>query len=424
MTELWSEETRFNTWFEVELAACRAMELAGAVPAGTADAVSKSVVKLDPVRITEIEQETHHDVIAFLIYVQEQAGDPARYIHLGMTSSDVLDTAFAMRLKRAGQLILRELDMLCGAIRKQAHKHRRSIMIGRTHGIHAQPITLGLVLALWYEEIFRSRKRIRQAIKDVSVGKLSGAVGTYRYLNPQIEEDTISRLGLISASVSNQIIQRDRHAWFFSSLAVLAGSIEKIAVTLRHLQRTEVSEAFEPFGKKQKGSSAMPHKRNPILTENLTGLARLVRGYAGMSLENIALWHERDISHSSVERVIAPDATTTVHFMLRRLTKVIDGLEVDRDRMRRNLELTGGTIYSEGVLLALTERGMDRQSAYRLVQRCAMAASRQEGTFEEMLEKEEAIIKNLGRRKLQRLLNPKRSLDHIDTIFERVFGSE
>jgi adenylosuccinate lyase len=424
MEKLWSNENRFRTWFEVELAACRAMESAGVVPKGVADEVEGAVERLDPDRIAEIESEVHHDVIAFLTHVQEQAGDPARYIHLGMTSSDVLDTAFALRLKRAGRLILKELDKLRAAIRGQAMKHRRTMMIGRTHGVHAQPITLGLVMALWYEETWRARRRIRQTMRDVAVGKLSGAVGTYRYLSPTIEEDAISTLNLVSASVSNQIIQRDRHAWFFAALSVLAGTLEKIALTIRHLQRTEVAEVFEPFGKGQKGSSAMPHKRNPVLSENVCGLARLVRGYTDVAMENIALWHERDISHSSVERVIAPDATTTVHFMLRRLTRIIDGLEVDRERMKRNLELTRGTIYSEGVLLALTDGGMDRQDAYKLVQKCAMDAVEREVDFGEVLLEDEVVVKNLGKRKLRSLLSPRKSLEHVDTIFEKVFGTD
>ncbi len=423
MAELWSEDVRFRTWLDVELAACRAMEAAGVVPKGTADAVHRSVKTLDPERIARIESEVHHDVIAFLTHVQEQAGDSARYIHLGMTSSDVLDTAFAMRLERAGLLILKELDRLRSAIRTQAMEHRHTVMVGRTHGIHAQPITLGLVLALWYEETGRAKKRIRQATREIAVGKISGAVGTYSHLSPVIEKHALSSLGLGIAQVSNQIVQRDRHAWFFASLAVLAGTAEKIALTIRHLQRTEVSELFEPFGKKQKGSSAMPHKRNPILAENVCGLARLVRGYADISMENIALWHERDISHSSVERVIAPDATTATHFLLRRLSKIIEGIEVDKVRMKRNLALTNGTIYSEGVLLALTESGLDRQAAYRIVQRCAMATADGEGTFEQMLVKEQIIVKRLGKKRLKKLLSPARSLEHVDAIFERVFGA-
>ncbi len=423
MTDLWSDESRFKSWYEVELAACQAMEAAGQVPKGTSKAVEKAVTKIDAERIAEIEAETKHDVIAFLTHIQEQAGEPGRYLHLGMTSSDVLDTAFALRLKRAGQLILKQLDQLRSAIHKQATKHRRTMTVGRTHGVHAQPVTLGLIFAIWFEETYRARKRIRQAIKEVAVGKLSGAVGTYRYLDPAIEEDAVARLRLVSAAVSNQIIQRDRHAWFFASLAVLAGTVEKMALTVRLWQQTEVAEAFEPFGKKQKGSSAMPHKRNPILTENVCGLSRLIRGYAGMSMENVALWHERDISHSSVERVVAPDATTAMHFMLRRMTRVMDGLVVDKDRMKRNLELSGGTIYSEGVLLALTTSGLGRQEAYVHVQKAAMDAAKGKGTFAELLEKDEEVVKRLGKRTLRRLLDPKRSLEHVDTIYERVFGT-
>jgi adenylosuccinate lyase len=423
MAELWSDESRYRSWYEVELAACQAMEAAGQVPKGTSKAVEESVTVIDPARIAEIEEETKHDVIAFLSHLQEQVGEQGGYLHLGMTSSDVLDTAFALRLKRAGQLILKQLDQLRAAIRQQAIKHRRTLTVGRTHGVHAQPVTLGLIFAIWYEESFRARKRLRQAIKDIAVGKLSGAVGTYRYLSPEIEEDAISRLRLVSAAVSNQIVQRDRHAWFFAALAVLAGSVEKMALNVRLWQQTEVAEAFEPFAKKQKGSSAMPHKRNPILTENICGLARIVRAYADASMENIALWHERDISHSSVERIITPDATTTVHFMLRRMTRVMENLVVDKDRMKKNLELTDGTIYSEGVLLALTTSGLNRDEAYRIVQKASMDSMKGKGSFMELLENNEVVERRLGKRKLRGLFDPKRSLDHIDTIFERVFGT-
>jgi len=423
MTELWSDESRFKTWYEVEIAACQAMEAAGQVPKGTSKAVEKAVTRIDADRIAEIEEETKHDVIAFLTHIQEQAGEPGRYLHLGMTSSDVLDTAFALRLKRAGRLILRQLDKLRSAIHRQAVKHRRTMTVGRTHGVHAQPVTLGLIFAIWYEETYRARKRIRQAIKEVAVGKLSGAVGTYRYLSPQIEEDAVARLQLVSAAVSNQIVQRDRHAWFFASLAVLAGTVEKMALTVRLWQQTEVAEAFEPFGKKQKGSSAMPHKRNPILAENVCGISRMIRAYADASMENVALWHERDISHSSVERIIAPDATTAMHFMLQRMTRIMEGLVVDKERMKQNLELSGGTIYSEGVLLALTTSGLGRQEAYRHVQKAAMDTAKGKGSFAELLEQDEVVVKRLGKRNLRRLLDPKRSLEHVDTIFERVFGT-
>ncbi len=422
MTLLWSDESRFQAWFEVEIAACRAMEKTGKVPSGTADRVVSAVKRLDPARILEIEEQTRHDVIAFLTHVEEQAGEPARWLHLGMTSSDVLDTAFGMLLKRSGETILGELRRLREALREQATMHRHTMLTGRTHGIHAQPVTLGLVLAIWYDETGRSAERIRRAVKDVSVGKLSGAVGTYRYLTPAVERDAMARLGLQPAPVSNQIVQRDRHAHFFATLAILAGTLEKVALNLRHLQRTEVSEAFEPFGRGQKGSSAMPHKRNPILSENLCGLARLVRAYADASMENIALWHERDISHSSAERVIAPDATTALHFMIRRLTGVIRGLEVDRDRMRKNLDLTSGLIHSEGVLLALAESGMDRQKAYVLVQKAAMAVSRGKGRFVDLLLGDPEIVRRLGRRKVKALVDHRGSLEHVDEVLDRVLG--
>jgi len=421
MASLWSDGDMYRTWLEVELAACRSMEKAGSVPEGTADRVEKAV-RIDPERIDQIERETRHDVIAFLAHVQEQAGDAGRFIHLGMTSSDVLDTAFALRLSRAGRIVMKEVKRLRDAIRDQAHRHKWTVTVGRTHGVHAQPVTLGLVLALWYEETGRDLERIRQAVKGVSVGKLSGAVGTYRNLSPEVEASAMRRLGLGPAPVSSQIVQRDRHAWFFASLAVLAGTIEKMALTVRLWQQTEVGEAFEPFGKGQKGSSAMPHKRNPILAENLCGLARLVRAYADASMENIALWHERDISHSSVERVIAPDATTAVHFMTRRMEGVIRGLEVDAERMRKNLDMGGGTVHSEDVLLALARSGMGRQEAYRIVQRAAMAAAAGRGRFLDLLEKDGDVAERLGRRKLRALFDPKKSLAHVEAIFERVFG--
>ena len=374
MTELWSDESRFKAWYEVELAACQAMEAAGQVPKGTSQAVEKAVTEINADRIAEIEAETRHDVIAFLTHIQEQAGEPGRFLHLGMTSSDVLDTAFALRLKRAGQLILKQLDQLRAAIHKQAMKHRRTMTVGRTHGVHAQPVTLGLIFAIWYEETFRARKRLRQAIKEVAVGKLSGAVGTYRYLSPAIEEDAVARLRLVSAAVSNQIIQRDRHAWFFAALAVLAGSAEKMALTVRLWQQTEVAEAFEPFGKKQKGSSAMPHKRNPILTENVCGISRLIRAYADTSMENIALWHERDISHSGAERVILPDSTIALDYMQDLAANVASGMTVRTDRMKHNLELTHGALFSQRALTALVESGMTRDDAYRVVQENAQRA--------------------------------------------------
>jgi adenylosuccinate lyase len=376
LAELWSDAHRYETWLRVELAACGAMEAAGRVPAGTAENVRRRAAgKLQAKQILEIEERTKHDVIAFLTHVEELAGEPARWLHLGMTSSDVLDASLAILLRQAADEIVVGVDQLMQALARKAEEHRATLMIGRSHGIHAEPITAGLVFAGFFCEVSRARRALVIAREEISAGKLAGAVGTYASLDPEIEIRALSALGLRPEVVPTQIVARDRHAGYFMALARLGTAVERMALTVRHWQRTEVGEAMEAFGQGQKGSSAMPHKKNPILSENLCGLARLLRAYAGAALEDVALWHERDISHSSVERVIGPDATGIADFMVRRAATLIDGLVVKAERMRHNLEMTGGLYFSEGVMLALVRKGLARQKAYELVQKHALAAS-------------------------------------------------
>jgi adenylosuccinate lyase len=381
LAQIWSDARRYETWLAVELAACQAMEEASLVPPGTAAEVrAKAQGKLDPRRILEHEERTRHDVIAFLTHVEELAGHSARWLHLGMTSSDVLDASFAIQLREAADAILEGVDMLRAALRQKAEEHRQTLMIGRSHGIHAEPIVAGLVFAGFYAETGRARRSLSTARDEVSVGKIAGAVGTYANLSPDIESRALASLGLTPEVVPTQIVARDRHAGFFAALARLGTAVERIAVTIRHWQRTEVGEANEAFGKGQKGSSAMPHKKNPILSENLCGLARLLRAYADSAFENVALWHERDISHSSVERMIGPDATGIADFMVRRAAGLVESLVVFPERMKRNLEHTGGLYFSEGVMLALVRTGLPRQTAYEMVQRHALAAAAALGT--------------------------------------------
>jgi adenylosuccinate lyase len=423
MAEIWSEATRYSRWLDVELAACEAMEAAGIVPAGTASAVRGKVV-LDPERIIEIENVTRHDVIAFLTHVEEQAGDPARWLHLGLTSSDVLDTAFALQLRAAASMVQDSLRDLIAACRDRAELYRNVPIMGRTHGIHAEPTSLGLVFASWAAELDRDDERLTAAINRISFGKISGAVGNYANLEPAIERHALSLLGLEPEPVATQVIPRDRHAEFFCALGLIAGTAERIAVNLRLFQRTEVSELFEPFGKGQKGSSAMPHKRNPILAENITGLARTVRSYVSPALENMVLWHERDISHSSVERMIAPDATSLCEFLLYRLAKVIAGVEVDEVRIRANMEITQGLVFSEAVLLTLVRRGQPRQKAYEAVQRCAMAARSGQGAFFDLLARDPLIAEHIGSTELAELFDLKHHLRHVPAILGRVLDKE
>ena len=375
LNTIWSDAHRYDVWLRVELAACEAMEGAGTVPAGTTAAVRAAAEgKLNPDRILEHEERTKHDVIAFLTHVEELAGEPARWLHLGMTSSDVLDASLAIQLVEATGEILDGIDLLRTACRKRAIEHRATPTIGRSHGIHAEPITAGLVFAGFYAELGRARRALAQARDEIAVGKIAGAVGTYANLDPAIEKRALTALSLRPETVPTQIVSRDRHAAYFQALARVGASIERIALCVRHWQRTEVGEAQEAFGKGQKGSSAMPHKKNPILSENLCGLARLLRSYAQAALENVALWHERDISHSSVERVIGPDATGLCDFMVRRAAGLIDGLIVNAERMRHNLDLTGGLFFSEAVMLQLVRGGLPRQTAYEIVQRNALRA--------------------------------------------------
>ncbi len=420
---LWSDGSRYQLWLEVELAACRAMEAEGLVPAGTADQVAAATRdRLDPARILEIEARTRHDVIAFLTHVEELAGEPARWLHLGMTSSDVLDTALALQTGRALDLVSIGLDDLRTALRERALEHRATPCIGRSHGIHAEPITAGLVFTRWYAEVGRAAERIGRARRAIRVGKIAGAVGTYANLSPAIEARALAALGLVPEPAASQVVARDRHAEVMSALALAATAIEQIAVGVRHWQRTEVGEAEEGFTAGQKGSSAMPHKKNPILSENLCGLARLVRGYAVASMESVALWHERDISHSSVERVVLPDATILLDFMLARAAGLVKNLVVHPDRMAENLARSGGLCFSEAVMLALVKTGLPRQTAYEHVQRAALAALGGGGNFRDLLAADPDISRRLTPLELDAAFDLEHHLRHIGAIYRRVFG--
>src|SRR6266852_3095789 len=425
MASLWSPEARLRRWRDIELFALEAMVKLGLAPE---DAIAQCREKAgdfteqDVARIDEIERTTKHDVIAFLTFLEERIGPAARWLHVGMTSSDVLDTALGATLRDAADLLLEGVDRVMKAGRDRAFEHKRTLMIGRSHGVHAEPITFGHKLAIWYDELQRNKARLLRAKAAVAVGKISGAVGTFAHLPPYVEEHVCRRLGLAPAPASNQIIQRDRHAQFFATLAILGSSIEKFATEIRHLQRTEVREVEEPFTEGQKGSSAMPHKRNPILSENLSGLARLLRGYAVSALEDVALWHERDISHSSVERVIGPDATVTLDFMLHRFAGLIEGLRIYPERMRENLEATRGLVFSQPVLLKLIERGMERQAAYVLVQRNAMKVWDEGKDFKTLLAQDPEVKKLLSPQDLDAAFDLDHELRHVDAVFERVLG--
>jgi adenylosuccinate lyase len=420
MGRIWSEENGFQKWLEVEILAAEGWSLLGKVPK-TAVARIRKNARFDAKRIREIEAVVKHEIIAFLSNVAESVGDDARYLHVGMTSSDVMDTALAIQFKEASAILLEDVQALMKVLRRQAQKYKRTVMIGRTHGMHAEPITLGLKLALWYQEMSRNLRRLETAMDDISVGQISGAVGTFAQVPPDIEAYVCKKSGLKPALVSNQIIQRDRHAFYFTTLAVIASSLEKFAVEVRHLQRTEVHEAEEPFTEGQKGSSAMPHKRNPILSENVAGLARLMRSYAQAALENVALWHERDISHSSVERVIAPDATIVLDFMLRRMTYVLGDLCVYPENMRRNLEKSGGTVFSEKVLLALVDKGVARDDAYRMVQRHALKVGREGGDLKRELVNDQEIRGYLTADEIDAVWGVEHHLGRLDFIFRRAF---
>ena len=421
MGRIWEEENRYRQWLRVELAVVDAMAQLGQIPPQAAQEIAQKA-DFDVDRIDEIERETKHDVIAFLSCVAEYVGDSARYIHLGLTSSDILDTSLALLLREATDILLDDVEALLEVLKRRAYEHRDTIMMGRSHGVHAEPITFGLKLALWYAEMDRNRQRLHRAQETISVGKISGSVGTYANVAPEVEQLACEQLGLKPAPISTQIIQRDRHAEYFSTLAIVASSIEKIAIEIRHLQRTEVLEAEEYFSKEQKGSSSMPHKRNPIGSENLSGLARLVRSNAAAAMENIPLWHERDISHSSVERVIAPDSTILLDYMLHRLTNLLDRLVVYEDRMKANLESTGGLFFSQLVLLALTEGGLDRDEAYRLIQRNAMSVWNEGGSFKDQLTADPEVMAHLSEDELEELFDLNYYLKHVGTIFSQVFG--
>jgi adenylosuccinate lyase len=423
LVAIWSDASRYAAWLDVELAACEAMEEAGAVPRGTAQAVrAKAHGKLDAARIDEHERITRHDVIAFLTHVEELAGEPARWLHLGMTSSDVLDTATALQCQRALDRILDGIDELRAACAERAREHKLTPMIGRSHGIHAEPTTAGLVFARFHAELGRARTRVAAARDSISVGKIAGAVGTYANVSPEIEAHAFARLGLRPETVATQIVARDRHAEMLVALALLGAAIEQIALQVRHWQRTEVGEAQEPFGKGQKGSSAMPHKKNPILSENLCGLSRLLRAFAGAALEDVALWHERDISHSSVERVALPDATILADFMLSRATGLVKGLVVFPERMRDNLERTGGLIFSESIMLALVKTGLPRQKAYEIVQRSALAAHAGHGRFRDLLGADPDVTQRLSAAELDAQFDLAHHLRHVDHIFQRALS--
>lgn len=424
LAELWSPERRYRIWLDVELAACEAMEDEDLVPRGTAAKIRQQELKLDPQRIEEIERTTKHDVIAFLTHVEELAGSDARWLHRGMTSSDVLDTSFAIQLRDAADALIARCDGVVAALAKRAREHAKTPMIGRSHGIFAEPVTFGVVLAGHHAEMKRGRERLERARESIAFGKIAGAVGTYAHLSPSIEKKALARLGLSPETVATQIVPRDRHAELFCAMGLVAASVERLATNIRHWQRSEVGEAEEYFTVGQKGSSAMPHKRNPILTENLCGLARVVRSSCIPALENVALWHERDISHSSAERMIAPDATATLAFMLDRTRGVVDGLVVYPERMKQNLDRAQELYFSEAVLLALVEAGVGRQEAYVWVQRNAMRAWRGEGSFREFLAADVDVGSKLTKQKLEVLFDLEHALRHAPAIVERTIGKD
>ena len=424
MTRLWSPETRFRIWFEIEAHACDALAQIGVIPKEAARSIWEKggKAKFDVARIDEIERETKHDVIAFLTHLAEFLGPESRFVHMGLTSSDVLDTCLAVQLSKASDILIADVDALLAALKRRAYEHKLTPTIGRSHGVHAEPTTFGLKLAFAYAEFARARARLVAAREEISTCAISGAVGTFANVDPRIEEHVAAKLGLKVEPISTQVIPRDRHAAFFAALAVVAASVERLATEVRHLQRTEVLEAEEFFSEGQKGSSAMPHKRNPVLAENLTGLARMVRSAVTPALEDVALWHERDISHSSVERFIAPDATVTLDFALARLAGVIDKLVVYPDNMRKNLDKLGGLIHSQRVLLALAQKGVSREDAYAMVQSDAMRVWRGEGDFLSLLKADKDVGKALAPEELEALFDLGYHLKQVDAIFRRVFG--
>jgi adenylosuccinate lyase len=424
MAAIWSPETRFRIWFEIEAHAADAMAELGKIPKEAAKKIwdKGKAATFDVARIDAIEAEVKHDVIAFLTHLSEIVGPEARFVHQGMTSSDVLDTCFNVQLVRAADILIADADKLLAALKKRAQEHKMTPIIGRSHGIHAEPTTFGVKLAYAYAEFSRARERLVAARKEVATCAISGAVGTFAQVDPRVEAHVAKAMGLAIEPVSTQIIPRDRHAMYFATLGVVASSIERLAIEIRHLQRTEVLEAEEYFSPGQKGSSAMPHKRNPVLTENVTGLARLVRGYAIPAMENVALWHERDISHSSVERMIGPDSTVTLDFALNRMAGVIDKLVVYPDNMQKNLDRLGGLVHSQRVLIALTQKGVAREDAYRIVQESAMKVWRGEGDFLTFLKADPRVTAKMSASDIEENFDLGHHFKHVDTIFKRVFG--
>ena len=425
MTAIWSPETKFRIWFEIEAHAADAMAALGTIPQSAAKAIRErgGKAQFDVARIDEIEREVKHDVIAFLTHLAEIVGEDARFVHQGMTSSDVLDTCLAIQLSRAADLLIEDLEALLAALKRRAVEHKFTPTIGRSHGIHAEPTTFGLKLAGFYAEFARARDRLIRARKEIATCAISGAVGTFANIDPRVEAHVAKKMGLAVEPISTQIIPRDRHAMFFATLGVVASSLERLATEVRHLQRTEVLEAEEFFSKGQKGSSAMPHKRNPVLSENLTGLARMVRSYALPAMENVALWHERDISHSSVERYIGPDATITLDFALARAADIVDKLVVYPDRLQANLDRTHGLVHSQRVLLALTQKGMSRENAYLLVQENAMRTWNGEGTLLDLLKANKDVTQYLSAKELEALFDLGYHFKEVEKIFARVFGA-
>ncbi|MBU0518935.1 adenylosuccinate lyase [bacterium] len=419
MAAVWTDQAKYEAWLKVEVAVVNSLAKFGLIPSEAAQTISKKA-EFDIKRIEEIEAEVHHDVIAFLTAVAENVGPDARYIHHGMTSSDVLDSALALQLKKAGEILHDDLFQLKETLSRLAVQYKETAMIGRTHGVHAEPITFGLKLVTWYSEILRHQKRLKSALEQVAVGKISGAVGTFSHIEPRIEEDVCRSLGIIAEPAATQVVARDRHAEWVSALALIAASIEKFAIEIRHLHRTEVGEVMEGFGKKQKGSSAMPHKRNPILCERLTGMARLLRGHAQAALENVALWHERDISHSSVERVILPDSALTLHYMLRTFDKVLNNLDVHAETMAANLGATRGAVYSEAVLLTLADKGVSREDAYRMVQRNGLEAAHNDKDFKQVLLLDSEILQHLSPAEIDNCFDLGKALHRVDEVFARV----
>ena len=419
MGKIWEDDNKFRIWLEIEILACEAQAKLGVIPVDAAAMIRKKAA-FDVERVLEIENEVKHDVIAFLTNVGEHVGPESRFIHLGMTSSDVLDTALAVQMKQSAELLLKGQERLKEVLARRAKEFKFTPMVGRTHGIHAEPVTFGLKLALWYAETVRNIERMRGAVKTVSVGQISGAVGTYAHIDPSVERYVCEKLGLTPAPISTQVLQRDRHAEFMNKIAVCGSSLEKFATEIRHLQRTEVLEAEEYFSKGQKGSSAMPHKRNPINCERVAGLARVLRGNAIAAMENVALWHERDITHSSVERVIIPDSCILLDFMIAEFTKIIENLIVYPENMLRNLNLTNGLIFSESVLLALTNKGMKREDAYKIVQERAMEVWKTKQSFQELLLQSDDVKKHLSEAEIKDLFDLQKSVKNVDYIFKQV----